>query len=244
MMFHRPYVPPRAAWAAAATGNGNPPQNFARPLSPMHASPAELPAQQNVDSVQLPMHALSHSPPPDSDTFPPSPLSPDDAGFHVRMNSSGNYYEDVDPRFIDPIPIPPPPPPTQTVTSLPRSLTPGGGKTVPAHGAPSQPSNYHPAQIHTLNSHDAMPEDALSPTLSETSNYTSSTQRGIEPQWRSPPPSGEPISMGTSGVPNRRPVPQQQHQQPQPQQQQLPSPPPTNALPTNPDLEIARDSHR
>lgn len=150
------------------------------------------------------MHALSHSPPPDPDMFPPSPLSPvNPSSSHVRMNSSGNYYEDVDPRFTDSSP------PSQPVPSIPRSLTPGGGK---AHELPSQSSNDHPplpGHSEPSNSYETAQEGARSPTISETSNYRSISQRVVNPSWRSPSPTG-PSGIETGGIPNRRPVQQQQ----------------------------------
>ena len=227
LTLHRPYVPPRAAWAAATARGGTPPQNFARPLSPIHASPVEMPTQQSPGSHQIPMHTLSHSPPPDSDTFPPSPLSPINPSSHVRMNSSGDYYEDVDPRFTDPAP------PSQPVTSIPRSLTPGGGsKPSPVNGLSSQPSNIHPplpGHLEPSNSYESMQEGPRSPTASDASNYTSISQRGVDPNWRSPPLAGA-SGMGIGGIQNRRPVQQQQQ--------------PTDVLQTNPDFELPRGPRR
>ena len=172
------------------------------------------------------MHALSHSPPPDPDMFPPSPLSPVNPSSHVRTNSSGNYYEDVDPRFTDSSP-----PPSHPVPPIPRSLTPGGGN---AQELPSQSSNIHPplpGRMESSNSYEAMQEGARSPTVSDTSNYTSISQRGVNSNWRSPPPADGAPGMGIGGIPNRRPIQQQQQQQ----QQQ-----PTDVLHTNPDFELSR----
>lgn len=237
---YRAYVPPRAAWAAAASGKSTPPQNFARPLSPMHSAPAELPNPPISNVVQLPMHALSHSPPPaEGDTFLASPISPITPISHVRMNSSGNYYEDVDPRFTDPIPIPPPPPipPSQPVPAIPRALTPGGGgQPNLAHRPPSQSSNYHPPQLQQLHSYGSTSDGGTPPPRREISdpsnNYSSGPQQhgGVDLHWR-PPPSGGPSGMGMGGIPHRRPV-----QQPQSQ--------PTDVLQSNPDFEIARGPQR
>lgn len=175
------------------------------------------------------MHTLSHSPPPDPDLFPPSPLSAVHPSSHVRMNPSGNYYEDVDPRFTDPTP------PLQSVTSLPRSLTPGGGKSSHAHGLPFQPSNFHPplpGHLEPSASYETAPDGAPSPTISDVSNFSPVSQRGINPNWRTPLPGGV-SGMGAGGIPNRRPVQQQQ------QQQQ-----PKDVLQTNPDFELPQNARR
>lgn len=172
------------------------------------------------------MHTLSHSPPPDPDMFPPSPLSPVDPSSHVRKHSSGNYYEDVDPRFTDS------PPPTQSLPPIPRSLTPGGGKASPAHGPSSQPFHVHPpmpGRFESSNSYESAQESPRSPTVSDASNFTSISQRGHNPNWRPPPPAGA-SGMGTGGIPNRRPMQQQQQ--------------PTDVLQTNPDFELPRGPRR
>lgn len=177
------------------------------------------------------MHTLSHSPPPDSDLFPPSPISAGIPSSHVRMNSSRNYYEDVDPRFTDPTP------PPQSVTSLPRSLTPGGGKSGHAHGPPFQPSNFHPplpGRLEPSASYETTQNGAPSPT-SDVSNFSPVSQRGVDPNWRTPLPGGT-SGMGAGSIPNRRPVQQQQQQQ---QQQQ-----PTNILQPNSDFESPQSARR
>lgn len=170
------------------------------------------------------MHTLSHSPPPDHDMFPPSPLSSIHPPSHVRKNSSSNYYEDVDPRFTNASP-----PPSHPVPPIPRSLTPGGGN---AHELPSPSSNIHPplpGRVEPSNSYEATQEDARSPTIGDVSSYTSVSQRGVNSSWRSPPPPDGASGMGIGGVPNRRALQQQ---------------PPTDVVQRHPDFELSRSPAR
>ncbi|KIW15200.1 hypothetical protein PV08_05245 [Exophiala spinifera] len=126
-----------------------------------------------------------------------SPVELPSTGSHVggysgpsrrpRVNSGGSdvYYEDVDPRFAsDPEPMPaiPPNPATQP-TTVPPLLTAG------------QPQ-YRPDSLALppSNSYEDLP-GARSPAESETSNFTSVSQRGINPNWR-PGNGGEFASLG------------------------------------------------
>lgn len=113
-----------------------------------------------------------------------------------RVSSGGSdvYYEDVDPRFAaDPEPMPPMPPnPHQA--GVPSLLTPG------------QPADQRPDSLGPLpqtNSYEDLP-GARSPAESETSNFTSVSQRGVNPNWR-PGAGGE---FGSFGPPIRRRDPQ------------------------------------
>jgi hypothetical protein len=88
-----------------------------------------------------------------------------------RVNSGGSdvYYEDVDPRFaadIDPVP-----PAQQSRAPVPASLAPGA-----AHGMRDVPL------AHT-GSYEDLP-GARSPAESDTSNFTSVSQRGVNPNWK------------------------------------------------------------
>jgi hypothetical protein len=88
-----------------------------------------------------------------------------------RVNSGGSdvYYEDVDPRFapeIDPVP-----PVQESSTPGPASLAPGA-----AHGMRDVP-------IARTGSYEDLP-GARSPTESDTSNFTSVSQRGVNPNWK------------------------------------------------------------
>ncbi|EDN09304.1 pH-response regulator protein palI/rim-9 [Histoplasma capsulatum] len=73
-----------------------------------------------------------------------------------HSTSRGDYYEDVEPRFAEP-------------NDLPPALTPGALGEL-------QPSS----------SLEDIPEGAHSPAASETSHFTSISQRGVNPKWRSP----------------------------------------------------------
>lgn len=59
-----------------------------------------------------------------------------------------------------------------------------------------------PSRIEPSTSYDSIPDGARS-HASDASNYTSISQRGINPNWSSP--SGPP-GVGMGGVPDRRPV--------------------------------------
>lgn len=107
-----------------------------------------------------------------------------------RVNSGGSdiYYEDVDPRFAEDQP-PLPVAEDQEKSRVPMLLTPG------------QQHQYRPEPLSLPPSHSY--EDlpgARSPAESETSNFTSVSQRGVNPNWR-PGNGGEFSSLG----PMRRP---------------------------------------
>jgi hypothetical protein len=89
-----------------------------------------------------------------------------------RVNSSGSdvYYEDVDPRFA--AESDPAPPVQQGDAPLPASLTPGA----PAHG-------MHNVPLAHTGSYEDLP-GARSPAESETSNFTSVSQRDVNPNWK------------------------------------------------------------
>ena len=120
------------------------------------------------------------------------------------MNSGGSdaYYEDVDPRFAPEseavAPIPSQPERFQEQNSVPPLLRPGHD------GGPQ----YHPSselvhsQLPPTNSYEDLP-GARSPAESDASNFTSVSQRGINPNWR-PGNGGEFSSLG----PARRQNPQ------------------------------------
>ena len=88
-----------------------------------------------------------------------------------RVHSGGSdvYYEDVDPRFA--AESDPAPPVQQRGAPLPGSLAPG-----PAHG-------MHDVPLARTGSYEDLP-GARSPAESETSNFTSVSQRGVNPNWR------------------------------------------------------------
>jgi len=112
-----------------------------------------------------------------------------------RVNSGGSdvYYEDVDPRFASD-PEPPIPPIPQ------HSVVPGKHPAPPAlltAGNPGHPGQYRPesyGEIPLTHSYEELP-GARSPAESETSNFTSVSQRGVNPNWK-PGNGGEFSSLG------------------------------------------------
>lgn len=128
---------------------------------------------------------------------------------HNRTNSSDNYYEDVDPRFVEPQALPP-----VNITEVPSSLVPGYN-TAP-HSARNASNNAylhpHSAQPDMGNGsddpHQEIPSGSRSPATSDTSHFTSVSQRGVNPNWRPPPGMGPGGANG--GAWARRPVPRQE----------------------------------
>lgn len=112
----------------------------------------------------------------------------------------GGYYEDVDPRFAE---LPTAPTASSTLAPLP-----------PVQAADSYEDIRN------------IPEGARSPAESERSNFTSISQRGINPRWH--PPRAMPGGYGSSAVPPRRPVPRND--------------PNEVLLNSNPDFELSRNS--
>lgn len=88
-----------------------------------------------------------------------------------RVHSGGSdvYYEDVDPRFA--AESDPAPPVQQRGAPMPASLTPGAG-----HG-------MHDVPLAHSGSYEDLP-GARSPADSDTSNFTSVSQRGVNPNWK------------------------------------------------------------
>ncbi|KAL8842073.1 MAG: hypothetical protein Q9170_000676 [Blastenia crenularia] len=210
-----PYVPPRAAWANPASrlninNTSNPSQNV---ISPIADSPiTELPA------------STSRSPPiPQLISAAPNSSNATNMPGHNRYNSADNYYEDVDPRFAEPASSHPP---IHSNAPLPSALTAGLQSQPPQQGVIENVNDHNNTYLKPSNSYDSIPENthdsgARSPAVSDGSNYTSISQRGINPQWRPPP---DP-AMGMGGVPNRKPIGQQQRG-------------PDMLLNSNPDFEL------
>lgn len=101
---------------------------------------------------------------------------------HARSASS-NYYEDVDPKFATDEPVIPPKPAMNTGPAglLPQGLVPGHSAMQSRYGSTAASSAYEDPDRN---------EGNRSPAASETSNFTSISQRPINPSWRPPPPSG------------------------------------------------------
>lgn len=209
-----PYVPPRAAWA--------------NPSSQMNSTNASNPSQQVISPIgdspvtELPA-STSRSPPiPQLTSTAPDSSNATRIPGHNRYNSADNYYEDVDPRFAEPSQSHPPP----TQSHLPSALTAGLHPQPPQQGIIENAGDYNNGYLQPSNSYDSIPENThdsgtRSPAVSDGSNYTSISQRGINPQWRPPPDQ----AMGMGGVPNRKPVGQQQRG-------------PDVLLNSNPDFEL------
>lgn len=115
----------------------------------------------------------------------PSPVG----RMHKRVNSGDDYYEDVDPRFAEPAAAP--------AAEVPSVLSPG------------YPSNSTLRPIQTTNvrgldgssSYEDLQSGARSPAESDRSNFTSVSQRSVNPRWNGGP--------GYGPMPTRRAVPQQ-----------------------------------
>ncbi|KAI8962632.1 pali-domain-containing protein [Daldinia sp. FL1419] len=111
--------------------------------------PSQVPAPLQIPT--RPPQELSGGTPP-----PPQPQPQPAAA------STGNYYEDVDPRFEEPAPKP-------QQLQQPRQ---------PQLPPPEEPS------------YDDIPPQPMSPAISEQSGFTSISQRGINPRWNPPPGQG------------------------------------------------------
>ncbi|KAI9889125.1 MAG: regulator of ime2 [Vezdaea aestivalis] len=170
------YVPARANWTSLATGP--PPDNGPTPQPP-GAFPVELP------------------------TEPQSPIVPAITPNRPRTRSSDNYYEDVEPRFSADNPrATQPAPQTLQQQPLPASLTIG------AQGLSAEPlqNSTDPSPISRNPSYEdinggAGGSGARSPAASDTSHFTSVSQRGVNPNWAPP--------QQQTGVIGRRPLPGQ-----------------------------------
>ncbi|CAL8576323.1 hypothetical protein XPA_002210 [Xanthoria parietina] len=198
-----PYIPPRSAWVNPTTTTNNNTSNLSNNdiVSPIGHSPiAELPAQ------------TSQSPPvPQLTSTAPDSNNPINITGHTRYNSADNYYEDVDPRFAEP--HEPHHPQDHPGTRFPAGLTAGLHPQAPQHGIIDNANGYDNGHLQPSHSYESIPENthdagARSPAVSDGSNYTSISQRGINPQWQPPPDH----TLGMGGLPNRKPVRHQQNQ--------------------------------
>lgn len=173
------YVPPRAAWTRS-------------PVSPLANSSSNI-ASSNAIPTQGSYGDLS--------PVQASPSSPQQAHMprHTRQTSEP-YYEDVDPRFATDEPTIPSAltpgsthhsPPAIHYTSPPASYT-GVGAPSRHHadGYPSAPvlnrnSDIMPSAEGVSNaSYEDLPPGVRSPTGSDTSHFTSVSQRPVNPNWR------------------------------------------------------------
>lgn len=145
---------------------------------------------------------------------------------HRRQGSGDNYYEDVDPRFVQagtegPVEL-------QQNNTVPSALVPGYGRG--ANAIPEQ-NNQHLRVgnrgmgldgTHSYEDLHGGPGSRSPGTESERSNFTSVSQRGINPRWpgnapQMPPMQGQMGGMrggpgGYGGGPRRGPPPQQRNE--------------------------------
>ncbi|KAI9733402.1 MAG: regulator of ime2 [Cirrosporium novae-zelandiae] len=181
------YLAPRADWAAARNPSSPTAANANHKLSPILSSPVELPGSDPTSPPQSPHDARS----------PPS------------RGSGEDYYEDVDPRFVEPTTTQ-----VQHPSALPAALMPG---RTPIDSLRSSDGFRASSSYEDITVNDG----PRSPAGSEISHFTSISQREVNPRWRPGPPSngmnpGPPPGM----LPPRRAVPQ------------------TDILGNNPDFEI------
>ena len=112
---------------------------------------------------------------------------------HQTRPSNDNYYEDVDPQFADRSTEPPPP--QQHQAPLPSSLMPG--HLHPGYGNTGLTRDNSSSSIY---SGDDPTHRTRSPAAtSDNSNFTSISQRGVNPNWAAHyPPSGPQSAYGGS----------------------------------------------
>jgi hypothetical protein len=121
-----------------------------------------------------------------------------------RNERSSEYYEDVDPRFAEPMNHAAPPAP------MPASLMPGGlhpNSLNPNFNSSNQSLNSTDQYAMRNSSFEDIPDGARSPAASEASHFTSVSQRGVNPNWRPPPgpPMPGPMSGPYNGYGPRQP---------------------------------------
>ena len=182
------------------------------PSNTMALDPVELPTQ-TPGTVRKHKHRSSSL--------------PSDSPGHTRNQPSGNYYEDVDPRFAPPTEAPVP-----TNNAVPSSLTPGFG-ALPTQNHQNQYQNPHQSIQPTIehidpnSSYESIQDGQRSPA-SDNSGMTSISQRGVNPNWNPPPENYR--GQTNLGVPPRRRSGQQQQYQQQQQRDMV--------LQSNPDFEL------
>lgn len=128
------------------------------------------------------MHDQTTGPPVELPTTESSSVGAFRPGARPRISSGGSehYYEDVNPRFAAESARMPPGPRNNT---LPQSLSAGAGHDI--HEVPIAPTA----------SYEDLQQGARSPAESDNSNFTSISQRGVNPNWRP----GGPGDMGQFG---------------------------------------------
>ena len=167
----------------------------------MHGHPSTWngqPVEIGESSPRQSQNALSNEPQsstpvelPTNENMPPTTNPLTQTTSHTR-SASENYYEDVPARFATDDPILPPK--LQPLNTKPAGLNPT------ALHAISQ-SRYTGSAYEEAANPDRT-EGSRSPAVSETSNFTSISQRPVNPHWR-PPPGPGPSMMGPGYMPGQ-----------------------------------------
>ena len=97
-----------------------------------------------------------------------SPVEGPARGFAPERSSE--YYEDVDPKFAEPV-----------QSAMPNSLMPGNN---PNNLRAPPPLNMSDPNLPRTSSYDDLPEGCRSPASSDVSHFTSISQRPVNPAWR------------------------------------------------------------
>ena len=144
---------------------------------------------ENVSEVDgntyVPPRAAWNSQQTSSPTSPSPVHGAAELGGHIdsHPSASGTYIEDVDPRFAEP----PQPPPQQQQQPRNRNMNRNSNQYI-NNQPPSGPlQNPHINVPPPIISYDDIPQGSRSPAESERSNFTSISQRGINPRWNPPP---------------------------------------------------------
>ncbi|TID17149.1 pali-domain-containing protein [Venturia nashicola] len=159
----------------------------------------EMPADEYVPPrAQWKQTQRTATPPLAGRTLSPIEASPNPSSIkgHSRRPSEPGYYEDVDPRFVEPPQLQSSPPPPSNVASQeihPSTLQPPRGPPMNQNNLspeyqPGPMAHHDPRQEST----ESLQDGQRSPAISDASHYTSVSQRGINPNWRPPPGSGMP----------------------------------------------------
>lgn len=177
--LNRPaFVPARSNW--------NRPGGSSDPSLQPTSSSIQTPHTGSSGALGRTLSPIAHSP-VDMSGSPPRP----------GMPHQDSYYEDPDPTFAAASSSGPGASGQQATPGLPAALMAGGGAPL-APGAQGRAVMSPPPQggehliapqtavLDRNSSSSSLPEGARSPAASDTSHYTSVSQRGINPNWDGP----------------------------------------------------------
>ncbi|KAI9833228.1 MAG: regulator of ime2 [Phylliscum demangeonii] len=156
------YVPARAGWAPDAPADPSTAIGPDANITPTTLMPVELPTPH-----------------------PGAGRGPDRSPTHVRVGSGdSDYYEDVDPRFMDnePRSAPAPLPTSLQVASHPHAIAPP--MPLPTHAVRDGDHEPEHATMAISRSYEDMHDIAHS----DASHFTSISQRAVNPHWQPAPP--------------------------------------------------------